>query len=109
MRREEAIRKIDDLANVVSTSIPEKITVLGREYRIKEDVMHGDREEALIKYAELYEELRRRIREMDDVPEDMVHAALVLRRAVMFLKEFRKSDEIEDKKRWLEYIRKVGV
>ncbi len=109
MKREEAIKMIDDLANVVATSIPESITILGKEYHIKEDVTEGNREEMLLKYAELYEELRERIGEMDEVPDELVHQALVLRRAVIFLKEFRKSDEIEDKKRWLEYVKKVGI
>jgi len=109
MKREEAIKEIDDLANVVATSIPERVTILGEEYRIKDDVTKGDREEMLVMYADLYEKIRKIISSMDDVPEDLVRQALILRRAVMFLKDFRKSDEIEDKKRWLEYIKKVGL
>ncbi len=109
MKREEAMKKIDDLANVVVTEIPEVIVIDGKEYSIKEDVTRGNREEMLVKYAEIYEKIRDEIREMEDVPEELVEKALVLRRAIIFLKDFRQSDEIEDKKRWMEYIKRVGL
>ena len=109
MKREDAMKKIDDLANVVVTEIPEVIVIDGKEYSIKEDVTRGNREEMLVKYAEIYENIRDEIRDMDEVPEELVNIALVLRRAIIFLKDFRQSDEIEDKKRWMEYIKRVGL
>ncbi len=109
MKREEAIKKIDDLANVVLTEIPETIEINGKSYNIKEDITHGEREEMIIKYEELYENIREEIGNMDDVPEELVRKALILRRAIIFLKEFTGENEIEDKKRWMNYIKKVGT
>jgi len=45
---------------------------------------------------------------MNDVPQDMVYKAIVLRRIVLFLKEYKHSDEIEDKKRWIKFVRKIS-
>ncbi len=108
MKSEEAIRIIDDIANVISIEIPDEIDIEGKKYQIKEDITSDRREEMLRKYEELYEDMRENIKEMDDVPEDMVKKALILRRAVLFLKDFIGSNEIEDRKRWMDYIKKVS-
>jgi len=42
MKREIAIKMIDDLANVVTTSIPDKLEIMGKEYSIKEDITQGN-------------------------------------------------------------------
>ncbi len=109
MDRDKAIEKIDDLANVVITQIPAKIVINGVEYPIKEDITSGNREAMLVKYSALYKEYRERIAAMEDVPESMIKTALILRRAIIFLKDFRDGGDIEDKKRWLDYVKKVGV
>ncbi|GEM_PF-2453562 len=109
MRREDAISIIDDLANVVITQIPDEITVFGRKYQIKKDITEGNREKALVKYVDLYEEVREKIRSMDEVPEGLVEAALVLKRAIMFLREYHGEDDVEDEKRWIEYVKRVGL
>ncbi len=108
MNRDEALRKIDDLINVVMVSIPEEIEIDGKVYRIKNDILQGKRDEMLQKYEEMYEKIRNEIETMEDVPEELVYKALVLRRTIIFLREFKGGDDIEDKKRWLEYIKKVS-
>ncbi len=110
MKRDEAIKKIDTLVNVLSVEIPKTLKINGEKYNVKKEILEcEDREKLIIKYQQIYDALRRRIMEMEDVPEDMVDIALILRRIILFLKEFRKSEDIEEKKRWLEYIRKLGV
>ncbi len=110
MKRDEAIKKIDTLVNVLSVEIPKTLKINGEKYNVKKEILEcKDREKLIIKYQQIYDALRRRIMEMEDVPEDMVDIALILRRIILFLKEFRKSEDIEEKKRWLEYIRKLGV
>ncbi len=109
MKSEEAIRIVDDIANVVIVDIPDEIEIEGKKYKIKEDITSDRREEMLRIYEELYENMRENIKEMEDVPEALVKKALILRRAVLFLKDFKSSDEIEDKKRWMDYIKKVSV
>lgn len=108
MKRDEAIKIIEDMANILSVSIPETIEVEGVIYKIKKDIVEGNREKALEKYQNLYERVRERIDEMNEVPEYIVKKALILRRAVLFLMEFRGENEIEDKKRWMEYVKKVS-
>ena len=108
MRRSEANKIIDDMANVLAVSIPESIEIDGEKYRIKDDIMEGDREKTLTKYQDLYENLREKINDMEYVPDDLVNKALILRRTILFLKEFRGENEIEDKKRWIEYVKKVS-
>ena len=108
MKSEEALKIVDDLANVVIVTIPDEIVIDGRKYEIKDDMRGGDREEMLRKYEQLYEELREKIKGMEDVPEEMVKKALILRRTVLFLKDFRGSEDIEDKKRWMDYIKRVS-
>ena len=107
MKRDKAMEMIDDLANVVSVEIPEKIEIDGRVYYIKDDIASGDRLSNFRKYEGLYEEVRSKIMEMDEVPDELVEKAIILRRVVIFLKDFKASDDIEDKKRWMEYIRRV--
>lgn len=109
MDRDKAIEKIDDIANVVITQIPDKVVVNGVEYPIKEDITSGDRGAMLAKYSAIYKEYRERIASMEDVPESMIKTALILRRAIIFLKDFRAGDDIEDAKRWLDYVKRVGV
>ena len=108
MRRSEANKIIDDMANVLAVSIPESIEIDGEKYRIKDDIMEGDREKTLTKYQDLYENLREKINDMEYVPDDLVNKALILRRTILFLKKFRGENEIEDKKRWIEYVKKVS-
>ncbi len=109
MKKEEALKKIDDLANVITVEIPEEIEIENVKYQVKEDITQGNREKMLAKYSALYEEIRNKIREMNDVPDCLVEKALVLRRCVMFLKDYRASSEMDDKKRWMEYVKKVGL
>ena len=108
MNRDDAINFIEDIANVLSVSIPESIEINGEEYMIKEDVLEGDREKMLAKYQDVYESIREKIDELDDVPDELVKKALILRRAILFLKEFSGESEVEDKKRWIEYIKGVN-
>jgi len=109
MERDKAIEMIDDIANVVITQIPDTINIDGVLYPIKEDITRGDRGAMLVKYSNIYEEYRKRIAAMTDVPDSMVKTALILRRAIIFLKDFKEEGDIEDKKRWLDYVKKVGV
>ncbi len=107
MRREEAIERIDDLTYVLYAEIPEEIEIFGRVYRPKEDISSQDRDGAYIMYLELYDKMREEIDHMDDVPEEIVEKAIILRRIVLFLKEYRHEDEIEEKKRWIEYAKRL--
>ena len=107
MNSKEAIEKIDNLVNVLSVDIPEKIEVFGEIYFPKKDIEEPS-ERALSKYEELYNSMREEIKRMNDVPQDMVYKAIVLRRIVLFLKEYKHSDEIEDKKRWIKFVRKIS-
>ena len=107
MNKEEAIKKIDDMTNILAVSIPDEVEIEGKVYRIKDDILNGDRDEMISKYQGLYQRIREKIMLMNDVPEDLVYDALILRRAVIFLREYRVSDDIEDKKRWLEYLKRV--
>jgi len=107
MEREKAIEKIDNMVNVLAVEIPEEIEIDGEKYYLKRDISSNESDKMLVKYEELYEELRDRIRGMDDVPEDLVEKAIILRRVVLFLKEYRHSQDIEDKKRWIEFIKKM--
>ncbi len=110
MKRDEAIKKIDTLVNVLSVDIPEVIEIDGTKYPVKDEILEcADREKLIGKYQQIYDMLRGRILEMEDVPENIVNTALILRRIILFLKEFRKSGDIEEKKRWLEYVRKLGM
>jgi hypothetical protein len=106
MEREKAIKKIDDIIWVLSKEIPEEIEVDGKIYRPRDD-MEGDREAAYIKYLKLYRSVRERIDEMEDVPEELVEKAILLRRIVLFFKEFRHEDEIDEKKRWIDYAKRL--
>ncbi len=109
MKSEEAIKKLDSLVNVLTVDIPESVEIDGKEYRIKEDISSGERLEMLKKYEKIYEDLRSRIRKMEDVPEELVEKALILRRTILFLKEYHGEEEIEDAKRWLEYVKKLEM
>ena len=109
MKSEEALKKLDSLVNVLTVDIPEVVEIEGKEYRIKEDITRGERLKILKKYEKIYEELRGRIRKMDDVPEELVEKALILRRAILFLKEYHGEEEIEDAKRWLEYVKRLEM
>ncbi len=106
MEREKAIEKIDDITWVLSKEIPEEIEIEGVIYRPRDD-MEGDREKAYLKYMKLYREVRERIDEMEDVPDALVEKAILLRRIVLFFKEFRHEDEIEEKKRWIDYTKRL--
>jgi hypothetical protein len=107
MEREKAIEKIDNMVNVLAVEIPEEIEIEGEIYYLKKDISSDESDRMLVKYEELYEKLREKIREMDDVPDELVEKAIILRRVVLFLKEYRHSHEIEDKKRWIEFIKKM--
>ena len=107
MEREKAIDRIDDLTSVLTAEIPEEIEIFDKIYRPKDDISSGNRDEIYMKYLELYKELREEIEGMEDVPEDLVKKAIALRRIVLFLKEFRHEDEIEEKKRWVEYAKRL--
>jgi len=87
MNSKEAIEKIDNLVNVLSVDIPEKIEVFGEIYFPKKDIEKPS-ERGLSKYEELYNSMREEIKRMNDVPQDMVYKAIVLRRIVLFLKEY---------------------
>ncbi len=107
MKRDEALRKIDALVNVLSVDIPNTLELHGKIYNIKDDIVSGERSKMIRKYQEVYDELREEISKMDDIPEELVTKALILRRAILFLKEYREENEIEDAKRWIEYIKKI--
>ena len=110
MKRDKAIEKIDTLVNVLSVEIPQSLEINGEKYEVKKEILKcEDRERLINKYQQIYDDLREKILDMEDVPENIVNAALILRRIVLFLKEFRKSEDIEEKKRWLEYVRKLGM
>ena len=108
MKRDVAIKIIDDMASILAVSIPEYIEIDGENYNIKDDILKGDREKMLGKYQTLYERIREKLDDMDDVPEELVNKALILRRAILFLKEYKDENEVEDKKRWMEYIKRVS-
>ncbi len=107
MKSEEALKKIDNLVNVLSIDIPEKIEVFGEIYYPKKEIEEPS-ERTLLKYEALYDSLRDEIKRMEDVPEDIVEKAIVLRRIVLFLKEYGHTDEMEDKKRWIKFVRKMS-
>ena len=92
---------------MLAAEIPEEIKLFGKVYRPKDDISSENRDEIYMKYLELYRELREEIESMEDVPEDLVEKAITLRRIVLFLKEFRHKDEIEEKKRWVEYAKRL--
>lgn len=107
MKSYDALKKIDNLVNILTVEIPEVIEIDGKVYPLKRDIISGERMKMIKKYEELYENLRERIRKMEDVPQEMVNKALILRRTILFLKEYRGHEEIEDAERWLEYIKKI--
>ncbi len=107
MNREKALEKIDNMVNVLSVDIPEEIEVFGEAYYPKKDIDEPS-VEVLLKYEELYNSLREKIKRMEDVPEELVYKAIVLRRIVLFLKDFEHNDEIEDKKRWIKFVKKIS-
>ncbi len=107
MEREKAIEKIDNMVNVLAVEIPEELELDGEIYHLKKDISMENNERMLVKYQDLYESLRERIRNMEDVPEELVEKAIILRRVVLFLKEYRHTHDIEDKKRWIEFIKKM--
>jgi len=107
MNREEALKEIDNLINVLSVDIPDEINVFGETYSPKKDIEEPS-ERILSKYVELYNSLREEIKRMKDVPKELVDEAIVLRRIVLFLKDYEHSDEIEDKKRWIKFVRKIN-
>ncbi len=109
MNSEEALRIIDDIANVIAVDIPENIELNGVVYPILREITSALNEGTFKKYQELYESLRDRIRNATDVPETLVKKALILRRALLFMKKYETEGELEDKKRWLNFVKKVGT
>ena len=107
MEREKALQEIDNMVNVLAVEIPEELEIDGEVYHLKRDISKEDSDRMIAKYESLYEDLRERIRNMDDVPQELVEKAIILRRVVLFLKEYRHSKDIEDKKRWMEFIKKM--
>ncbi len=108
MNSEEAIKKIDNLINVVTVDIPDTLEILGKKYNLRDDINSTEKDRIIKKYEALYMEVRERIKNMSDVPEDLVTKAIILRRVVLFLKDFRTESEIDEKKRWLRFIKKVS-
>ncbi len=108
MKSEDAIKKIDNLINVVAVDIPDTLEILGKKYNLRDDINSAEKERIIKKYEDLYMEVRERIKNMSDVPEDLVTKAIILRRVVLFLKDFRSESEIDEKKRWLQFIKKVS-
>ena len=108
MKSEDAIKKIDNLINVVAVDIPDTLEILGKKYNLREDINSTEKDRIIKKYEDLYMEVRERIKNMNDVPEDLVTKAIILRRVVLFLKDFRSESEIDEKKRWLQFIKKVS-
>ncbi len=106
MKREEAIRRIDNLVNVLAVEIPDEIEIYGRVYPLKKDISSPE-ENTIIKYQSLYEQIREDIHSMEDVPEEIVQKAIILRRIVLFLKEYEHSGDIEDKKRWINFVKRM--
>ncbi|HHE75848.1 MAG TPA: hypothetical protein ENL31_01810 [Candidatus Aciduliprofundum boonei] len=109
MKSDDALKKIDNLVNILTVEIPEVLEIDGKLYPLKEDIISGERIKMIKKYEKIYENLRDRIRKMEEVPQEMVDKALILRRAILFLKEYRGHEEIEDAERWLEYIKKIKM
>ena len=109
MKSDVALKKIDNLVNILTVEIPEVLEIDGKLYSLKEDIISGERIKMIKKYEKIYENLRDRIRKMEEVPQEMVDKALILRRAILFLKEYRSHEEIEDAERWLEYIKKMKM
>ncbi len=107
MKVEDALEKIDNITNILAAEIPDKIEILGEVYYPKKDISNGTSEKVIAKYEELYQELRDEIKNMEDVPKILVDKAIILRRIILFLKEYSKSDEIEDKKRWIDFVKKI--
>ncbi len=107
MNSEEALDKIDNLVNVLAVDIPEEIEIFGEKYHPKKDIEEYS-ERVLSKYEKLYDSLREEIKKMDDVPQELVYKAIILRRIVLFLKDYEHTDEIEDKKRWIKFVRKIN-
>ncbi|AGB04631.1 hypothetical protein AciM339_0751 [Aciduliprofundum sp. MAR08-339] len=106
MKREEAIRRIDNLVNVLAVEIPDEIEIYGRVYSLKEDISSPE-ENTIIKYQSLYKQIMEDIHSMEDVPEEIVQKAIILRRIVLFLKEYEHSGDIEDKKRWINFVKRM--
>ncbi|NPA75961.1 MAG: hypothetical protein GXO25_07790 [Euryarchaeota archaeon] len=106
MKPEDAISKIDDISSIVAVEIPETLELNGIKYNLRAD-LYSNNPGTLTKYTRLYEELRAEIMKMDEVPEELVKKAIVLRRVVIFLKDYKKESDIDEKKRWLEYARRV--
>ena len=107
MNSEEALDKMDNLVNVLAVDIPEEIEIFGEKYYPKKDIEeHSER--VLSKYEKLYDSLREEIKKMDDVPQELVYKAIIMRRIVLFLKDYEHTDEIEDKKRWIKFVRKIN-
>ncbi len=107
MEREKALKEIDNMVNVLAVEIPEELEIEGEIYHLKRDISTEDNERMIAKYERLYENLREMIRNMEDVPQELVEKAIILRRVVLFLKEYRHTKDIEDKKRWIEFIKKM--
>ncbi len=108
MKSEDAIKKIDNLINVVAVDIPDTLEIFGKKYNLRDDINSTEKDRIIKKYEDLYMEVRERIKNMSDVPEDLVTKAIILRRVVLFLKDFRSESEIDEKKRWLQFIKKVS-
>ncbi len=106
MKREDAIRKIDNLVNVIATEIPDEIEVYGKIYHLKRDISSEDTS-LIPMYQELYERIREDISGMEEVPEELVEKAIILRRVVLFLKQYNHTEDIEDKKRWIKFVKKM--
>lgn len=106
MKREEAIRRIDNLVNVLAVEIPDEIELYGRVYPLKDDISSPG-ENTIAKYQDLYGHIREDIHSMEDVPEELVQKAIILRRVILFLKEYEHSGDIEDKKRWIDFVKRM--
>ena len=107
MKKEEALKKIDNMVNVLAVEIPDEIEIDGEVYYLKKDISSDYGDSMIVKYEELYNKVREEIKSRDDVPEDLVEKAIILRRVVLFLKEYTHTDEIEDKKRWITFMKKM--
>ncbi len=108
MTPEEALKKIDELANILAIEVPDNIKIHNIVYNIKEDISNEKRELMLLKYSKLYDAVRREIENMKNVSDEAVEKAIILRRVMIFLRDYRSKSEIDDQKRWLEYTKQVG-
>ncbi len=107
MSPEEALEKIDNFSSIVAATIPEELEVFGTVYPIARD-MEKSGPAVINRYQNLLQEIKSRIMHMDDVPEELVNKGIIIKRVIVFLKDYRKESEVEEQKRWLEYTKRVN-